>query len=186
MEISKPRKITDLRWMNVFQVDWVSKGRKGIWTFVSRKDPPSTEADAVVIVPIHTDKAGTRRLVVIREFRVPLGDYEYGFPAGLLAKESPEEAAVRELKEETGLKVTKITRVSPTIYSSAGLTDEAIKMIFVECEGTVSQDGNEDGENIETLLLDIDQLRTLMEDHSKKFSGKGWPVFLMYQTLGKF
>ena len=185
MDISKPRKITDLRWMNVFQVDWTSKGRKGVWTFVSRKDPPSTVADAVIIVPIHTDTAGKRRLVVIKEFRVPLADYEYGFPAGLLGKESPEEAAIRELKEETGLTVTKITKVSPNIYSSAGLTDECVKMIFVECEGQVSQDGNEDGENIETLLLDIEQLQALLADYSKKFSGKGWPVFLMYQTLGK-
>lgn len=44
------------------------------------------------------------------------------FPAGLVdADESPEEAAVRELKEETGY-AGRVLSLSPTIVSDPGLT----------------------------------------------------------------
>ena len=75
----------------------------------------SVAGDAVVVVPYHT---GYKKLVVTREFRVTLGDYEYGFPAGLIEKgESVEQATRRELTEETGLSVTRFTRISPPVYT---------------------------------------------------------------------
>ena len=48
-------------------------------------------------------------MVIIREYRVPLDGYEYGFPAGLVDNgESLEQAARRELMEETGLRVGEL------------------------------------------------------------------------------
>ena len=49
------------------------------------------------------------RVVLIRQFRYPLGGYVYELPAGLVDPgENYHTAAIRELKEETGLKLEPI------------------------------------------------------------------------------
>lgn len=41
---------------------------------------------------------------MIRQYRYPLDDYLYELPAGLIDEgEGPSEAAIREMKEETGM-----------------------------------------------------------------------------------
>ena len=98
MEITGCKKITDKKWLNLFDVKYRDKkGQPKTWEVISRKpvpkcissvfDPP----DAVVIVPFHKDK---KKLVVIREYRVALAGYEYALPAGLIdAGESIETAS---------------------------------------------------------------------------------------------
>ena len=134
-------------------------------------------------MPVHVDEAGQRRLVLIREFRIPLGDYEYAFPAGL-CESDPVTDATRELLEETGLKLSGITDISPPLLSSAGLSDESVVMVYCECEGKVCQDGNEATEEIEVHLMDFNEVCDLCVRRTK-FSAKTWPVLLMYKRLGK-
>jgi ADP-ribose pyrophosphatase len=91
----------------------------------SRKNRPiedATKADIVVIVPtINADEG--KRLVVTKEFRVPIWDYEYGFPTGLIDDaEDIAEAASRELKEETGPDLVKINHISLPVFSSLSLS----------------------------------------------------------------
>src|SRR5690349_9116901 len=105
----------DQKWLKLWSVHWKRCDKTGDWTFASRKNPPMAatgriEPDAVVIVPtwVESENSATpseKKLVVTREFRIPLaGDY-YGFPAGLIEKgQTPVQAAERELREETGLK----------------------------------------------------------------------------------
>src|SRR5262245_31700364 len=106
------RKLTDLRWLNLFEVECEpGSGKRVRWQFVSRKSAPELSGapqrpDAVFIVPILMTPRGNR-LVFVREFRVALGDCEYSCPAGLIEPgETIETAARRELKEETGLELT--------------------------------------------------------------------------------
>jgi len=126
-------------------------------------------------------------LVVIKEFRVPLYDYEWGFPAGLIeGGEDSVEAAKRELQEETGLKVKAVIRKSPYIYNSAGMTDESISMVFVECEGELSRDNLEDAEDIETFLMDRNEVEELLQDDTKKIGAKAWIImnaFVRHNTI---
>ena len=153
----------------------------------SRKKRPvrdASRADAVVVVPrIETD-TGTR-LVVTREFRVPIWDFEYGFPSGLIDEgETVEQAVSRELKEETGLELTKINHISAPVYSSAGLTDESCHMVLVETGGLTSNRWLEDSEDIEVLFLDVADIRDLLASDTK-VAAKAWGLLRHYAAIGR-
>jgi ADP-ribose pyrophosphatase len=141
-----------------------------------------TSPDAVVIVPFHIQE---KKLVVINEFRVSLGGYHYGFPAGLVDKgESIETAGKRELFEETGLSVTKILKQSPTVFSSSGMTDESVSLLFVECNGKPTNCYNEASEDIEVIMLSQSNAADLLSDYKIKFDVKSWIVLNTFATHG--
>lgn len=184
------KRLTDLRWLNLFEVAYEhSSGKTGKWQFASRRvNPPlSTEPlqpDAVFIVPLLQTPQG-RRLVMTKEFRVPLGDYEYSCPAGL--KEADEEIETtirRELAEETGLVLTTIYGASPVVVTSAGLADETAVIAFVGCQGTPHTRDVDGLEEIEILVLDYEQVRK-MRTSSLKLSAKAWLALMMFEALGR-
>lgn len=188
-------KLTDYKWLNLYDVEYNviapdGKETRGHWTFASRKKQvpdfgqKPLVADAVVIIPLL--KVGRqRKLVTIKEFRIPLGDYENGFPAGLYDhNETAEAVAKRELKEETGLKMTKVLYVGPAAVSSAGLSDESVVYVVCECTGTVSTEGNEATENITVNVLDLDGVKALRRS-SEKISAKTLPFLLMFEAMNK-
>jgi ADP-ribose pyrophosphatase len=182
------RKLTDCKWLNLYEATYTDKtGRGNSWTVASRKGRPIADADkpdAVVIVPVIDTPTG-KKLVVTREFRVPLWGYEYGFPAGLIEKgQTIEEVTVRELKEETGLDLVEVKHISSPIYSSAGMTDESACMVFVEAKGQISDKHLEDAERIEAALMDVDDIRRLLSC-GKKISAKAWGLFYHYAQTGK-
>jgi ADP-ribose pyrophosphatase len=184
------RKLTDLRWLNLFEVEYRhDSGKRARWQFVSRKPVPvlngvPLQPDAVFIVPILKTAQGNR-LVVLKEFRVPLGDYEYTCPAGLIEPGEPIESTVRrELKEETGLELSSMLATSPPVVASAGMSDESAVVTFVECTGTPSTAGTEGTEEIEILILDYEKLLGLRRS-PVKFSAKAWLVLLLFEALGK-
>lgn len=178
-----------LRWLNLFEVEFdACDGKHGTWAFASRdKEPKLGPAplvhNAVVIVPLWRSGEETR-LVVVREFRIPLGDYEFAFPAGLKDDDEPiAETAARELREETGLELTRVLRVSPAVVSSAGLADEAVRMVLVECRGVPSSEHCEGVEDIEVHLMDQQAVLRLASSE-EKISGKAWPIMLMFGLVG--
>ena len=123
--------------------------------------------------------------MVIREFRVPVGDYMYGFPAGLLdPSEDLVVAAGRELHEETGLNLIGVYRKSPAIFSSAGITDEAIAMVFAEVEGTPSIHHNQDSEDIEIFLMDREEVQDLLHRSDIFFGARAWLTMDAYVRMG--
>ncbi|MEN8247074.1 MAG: NUDIX hydrolase [Thermodesulfobacteriota bacterium] len=179
MEITGYKKITDKKWLNLFDVAYRDKkGHPKTWEVVSRKALPKcitgafAPPDAVVIVPFHKDE---KKLVVIREYRVALAGYEYALPAGLIdAGESVEAASRRELKEETGLELVEIRQLSPILYGTAGMTDENFVMVYCACEGVVSAVGNEGTEAIETIMVSPEDASALLNDTETKFDVKLW------------
>jgi ADP-ribose pyrophosphatase len=190
VKIESFRKITNVTHLNIYEIVYKdARERERTWRIASRNDPPRAASgefnrpDAVVIVPYHTD---TDRLVIIREFRVPLADYQYGFPAGLVdGDESVTAAAERELYEETGLTLTQVHRVSPPIYSSSGMTDESVCMVYADCTGTPSNSANTASEDIQALLVSPDDAARLCADETAKFDVKTWLVLAVFAETGR-
>ena len=122
-------------------------------------------ADAVCIV------ARTPRdtLVMEREFRYPLNSWCVALPAGLLEPgEDLAECADRELREETGYAMVPGSPVKPLPqagYSSTGLTDETVQVVFVEAE-KAGPAHTESNELIEAFELPIADVRRFLDENT--------------------
>ncbi|MCF8111756.1 MAG: NUDIX hydrolase [Desulfobacteraceae bacterium] len=190
MRIKKTRPLTDRKFVNLFEIVYSDRnGKERIWDFVSRQNPPKIDTgtfdtvDAVIIVPYHEPR---QKLSVIREFRMPLNDYQYGFPAGLVDPgESVEQCAARELEEETGLTVVRVRRVSPPVYISSGLTDESIVIVYVDCSGEPSNRNAGSAEDIETVFLSPKEAEEMCADPDLKVDVKTWLVMDLFAASGK-
>jgi len=76
--------------------------------------------------------------MIILQYRPPVEAMCVEFPAGLIDEgETPEQAAVRELKEETGYE-GKVSEVSPTLSNQPGLTNANHQVL--DCSPTIVAD----------------------------------------------
>jgi len=182
VKIIDSKKITDLPHVNLIQVRYEDRnGRNKAWVYASREN--AGRPDAVVVVPFHEQK---KKLVLIREFRVPLQGVQYGFPAGLVDPgETIEDAGKRELKEETGLTVSHVVRQGPAVYSSSGITDESVSLLYVTCQGRPSTRLNEGSEQIDVVLVSKDEARELLNRAHASFDVKTWIVLERFAATGK-
>jgi len=179
MKITDCKKLTDARWINLFDVSYMDKtDQERNWQVVSRNPRPKCVSgkfdipDAVLMIPFHTSE---QKLVVLREYRVSLAGFQYEFPAGLMdAGETIQEAARRELMEETGLSLNRINRISPPLYNTAGLTDESVALVYCECDGVSSNDKNQGAETIEVCLLSPADASRIIADASTMCDVKLW------------
>ena len=100
------------------QYDIVSRNKGLTAETVGRRNPTA----AVAILPVDKEN---KRILLTREFPMPVNEYVTTIPAGLIDPgEDPETAAARELREETGCIAGSITILPPS-FSCIGLTDEA-------------------------------------------------------------
>ncbi|MFW6219687.1 MAG: NUDIX domain-containing protein [bacterium] len=177
MKIIKTESLYKTKFIELIKTQYENtKGTLCDWFYVTR---PNTK-DIVMIAPI-INHNGEDKLVMIKEYRVPIEDYEYGFPAGLVDEgETIEEAIHRELKEETGLDVLDIREITRPLYNSAGLTDESICISFVYAGGEITTKHNEDSEEIEVLLLNKSQVEDIMDDMNLKIGAKAWLIMEMF------
>jgi len=93
-----------LRWtLHTYTHKPFQDGKQRIWEAAARKTRKSTGVDAVAIVPILKHPSKPVSTMIIVQYRPPVEAFCVEFPAGLIDEgESPEQAAVRELSEETG------------------------------------------------------------------------------------
>ncbi len=142
MEDRGIRKILEGKFITRYDVDYVTaEGHPKTYEIISRNPDIGTLEDlrnrqANAVVMILTDADGGR-ILVNREFRMAMARWIYNFPAGLIDPgETPEESAARELREETGLTLTRVDDVLDNSYSAVGFANERNVTVFGTAEGT--------------------------------------------------
>lgn len=156
--------LAETKFLSLYNANYTNKsGNEKTWTIATRKDKKTLEeqffngkedkVDAVVILAYHKDK---KKLVAIRQFRIPLNNYVYELPAGLIDNNDDIIPTVkRELKEETGLDLEEVIedKIGQKLYLSPGMTDESVSLVYCTCSGKISNENLEEDEDIETILL---------------------------------
>ncbi|NMO96908.1 NUDIX domain-containing protein [Paenibacillus lemnae] len=113
---------------------------------------------AVAVLALHQDK-----MLVVDQFRQPLGRCEVEIPAGKLEKgEDPMEAAKRELEEETGYTCASIRKLQ-TFYTSPGFADEVIHLYLAE-DLTVGDMKPDEDEFLEMSEITLEEAYRLMDE----------------------
>lgn len=169
-------KLSDNQFLNLFKLDALTDtGRKFDYFFVSRRKAENIKiltkdmkAEGVVIYPVLKDDP--EKIVLLRQYRYPIGDYLYELPAGLIdGDETPQEAAVREMKEETGLNFEVYyggnDAYRRSFFMGAGFTDESCNAVFGYADGEISREELEDTETIQVIIVDkAEAARILREE----------------------
>jgi ADP-ribose pyrophosphatase len=151
------------RWLKLQKIDWVDQnGNKRVWESVARTTRGATGVDAVAIAPILLHPTKPASVVIIQQYRPPPAAMSVEFPAGLLDPgETAEEAALRELKEETGYE-GRLISITPILTSDAGMSPATMQFAVVEVdlkEGESMPDQNlGEDEFIEREIVPLNQL----------------------------
>lgn len=168
------KKLTENPFLNLYEIEALRKtGEEFRYYFVSRDDEEhikikthAKEAAGMAVYAVTAERP--HRLVMIRQYRYPVDEYLYELPAGLIeAGETMEQAAVREMKEETGLDFTPYEGGEPCfrkpLYLAPGFSDELNGTVYGTVTGVVSKDGLEDTEDIEVVLVDKKEAREILQ-----------------------
>lgn len=122
---------------------FITAKKRGRWEYVAR----ARDIRAAVILAID---AG--HVILVEQYRVPLGRWCLELPAGLIGDEgdpaeAAEAAAARELEEETGYRAAAITTIGE-FYSSPGMVSESFTLVRAHGLTKVSEGGGEGDEDI--------------------------------------
>jgi len=157
--------------------------------------------DAVTVAVVLHLPGEETRLLMSYEYRYAVGQFLLSPVAGLLdpedrAAEQPlVQAAVREIREETGLTVKESDRIrilNPCAFSTPGMTEESNAFLCAEITldnlDDLNQDGAEGSELFDGFeLLDRESaeriFRTGRDDRGNTFSLAAWMVLSIYLML---
>ncbi|WLD91905.1 NUDIX hydrolase [Alkalihalobacillus sp. AL-G] len=115
---------------------------------------------AVAILAINPEN----KIVLVKQYRKPLNRSIIEIPAGKLEKgESPESCARRELEEETGFRIDRLTHIQ-SFYTSPGFADEIVHIYFADSlkKGTVQLD---EDEFVDLMEVSLDEALELMKSN---------------------
>ena len=167
------KKQTDNRFLNLYELDATFRdgSRAPYYVASRRKNAESLKAatgdrhaDGVILYGVYGDKQD--KVVLVRQFRYPLGDYVYEFPAGLVEPgEDMLEAGIREMQEETGLNFTPVQTARP-FFTTIGMTDESCGTVFGYCSGNPSVDNQEGTEDIQVVLADREECKRILKEEN--------------------
>ena len=122
---------------------FITAKRRGRWEYVGR----ARGIHAAVILAIDED----RHVLLVDQYRVPLGRRCIELPAGLVGDQDEGEeaalAAARELEEETGFRAARMETVGQ-FYSSPGMVSESFTLFRAHGLIRTGEGGGVDGEDI--------------------------------------
>jgi ADP-ribose pyrophosphatase len=126
----------------VWQGEYITVRRWGTWEYVGRARGIHA---AVILAIVDGD------VLLVEQYRVPLGGLCLELPAGLVGDNSEGEeieiAASRELEEETGYRAAHIEMIG-RFASSPGMVSETFSLVRATGLTKVGPGGGEPGENI--------------------------------------
>lgn len=137
-----------------------SRGTERTWEVARRRH----EVQAVFIL---ATLRPSNRLLLIRQFRVPVNAYCLEVPAGLIDEgETASDAARRELFEETGY-TGSVEWCGPAAASSAGLTSERVTTVVMTIDETLPENRQvrqhlDDGEELEVIAVPRENLSEML------------------------
>ncbi|XP_010364870.1 ADP-sugar pyrophosphatase isoform X2 [Rhinopithecus roxellana] len=133
-------------------------GKTRTWESVKRTTRKEQTADGVAVIPVLQRTLHYECIILVKQFRPPMGGYCIEFPAGLIDDgETPEAAALRELEEETGYK-GDIAECSPAVCLDPGLSNCTLHIVTVTINGDDAENARPkpkpgDGEFVEVISL---------------------------------
>lgn len=112
-----------------------------------------TDSSAIVLVK-------DNKLLLIKHYRNTVDEVIYEVPAGMIEiGETPIDAALRELEEETGYVASDVDLVY-SLYSSPGYSTEKIYFFRADPPFEIG----EQSEDLEVEFLDLDEVKKLIEN----------------------
>ena len=183
------KRLTENRFLNLYELDARQRNGEAIRYYVASRAKKTEDlkavsghrrADGVIMYGVYGEQKD--KIVLIRQYRYPLGDYIYEFPAGLVEPgEDVREAGIREMFEETGMTFTPREGgdFERPFFTTVGMTDESCAMVFGYCSGTPSNEHQEAAEDIQVVLADRDECRRILKEENVAIM----PAYMMMHFL---
>ncbi|OJJ48293.1 hypothetical protein ASPZODRAFT_158046 [Penicilliopsis zonata CBS 506.65] len=177
----------EARWIRFVKTTYTDPtGVERTWESAERTTRPANcPIDGVGIVTILQKETGPE-LLLQKQYRPPIDKITIEVPAGLIdAGETPEECAVRELREETGY-VGVAEETSTVMYNDPGFCNTNLNMVHVRVDMSLPENQNpkpqlEDNEFIECFTVPLASLF----DELKKLEQEGYAVDARIGTLAE-
>uniref|UniRef100_A0A673KEG8 ADP-sugar pyrophosphatase n=1 Tax=Sinocyclocheilus rhinocerous TaxID=307959 RepID=A0A673KEG8_9TELE len=170
--VIKEELIASGKWVKLEKTTYVDpSGSTRTWETAKRTTRVAdSAADGVAIIALLKRTLHKDCVVMVKQFRPPMGCNTLEFPAGLIDdNESVETAALRELKEETGYKgevvgITSVTCLDP------GLSNCTTQMVMVHINGDDIENINptQQLEFVEVILLPLDEFQQKIDELLQK------------------
>lgn len=144
--------------------DWIVAKRRGRWEYASR----ARNIHAAVIVPLD-GPAEARDVILVDQYRVPVGCRVLELPAGLIGDlagsegEDPLLAAKRELEEETGYRARQWDDLG-TFWSSPGMVSERFTLLRATGLEQVGPGGGDEHEDINVHRVPVADIAGFVAD----------------------
>ncbi|GMN03997.1 NUDIX hydrolase [Erythrobacter sp. MTPC3] len=151
----------ETRWEGRF----ITAKTRGRWEYVGR----ARGIRAAAIIAIDEDADGTRHVILVSQYRVPLSRFSLEIPAGLVGDddggegEQAAEAAARELEEETGYRADTL-EVLGEFYSSPGMVSECFTLLRATGLTKVGKGGGLEDETINVHRVALRDLADFVAD----------------------
>lgn len=173
--VVKEEVIASGKWVKLEKTTYVDpSGSTRTWETTKRTTRvANTAADGVGIIALLKRTLHKDCVVMVKQFRPPMGCYTLEFPAGLIDEnESAETAALRELKEETGYK-GEVVGNTPVTCLDPGLSNCTTQIVIVHINGDDIENINPtqqlgDGEFVEVILLPLDEFQQKIDELLQK------------------